>query len=70
MRIKDYLEMKGMSVNAFAKLSGISQPTMNRYVQGKRFPSPANLHQISQATEGKVTFEDWAHAYQPKDKAQ
>lgn len=37
---------------------------------GKRFPSPANLHQISQATEGKVTFEDWAHAYQPKEKAE
>ena len=25
---------------------------------------------VSKLSDGKVTFEDWAHAYQPKDKAQ
>lgn len=66
MRLKDYLEMKSLSVRGFAKLSGIPQPTMNRYAQGKRFPSPANMHQIMEASEGKVTYEDWAHLYRPK----
>jgi len=70
MRLSDYLEMKGMSVASFAAKAGILQPTMNRYAQGKRFPSPANMHKIQKATEGKVSFEDWAHLYAPPQPKQ
>lgn len=59
MLLKTYLKSVGMTETAFAEKLNVSQVTINRYVLGKRFPSPEMILRISAATNGKVKPADW-----------
>lgn len=46
----------GISINELAKITGIPQPTLNRYQQGKSEPTLTNLVKIAKALE--ITVND------------
>ena len=59
MKLKVYLESKGMSQEDFSHLLGIT-PAMTSYMaSGKRSPSLALALKIQRLTSGKVRPEDW-----------
>lgn len=53
-----YLERNGLTDGAFAKLIGVSQPTVFRYRNG-RIPTPDVMQKIVEATAGSVTPNDF-----------
>lgn len=59
MTLEKYLENSPLSEAAFAELIGVKQATVNRYVNGKRFPSPVMIQRIEKASKGKVKVMDW-----------
>lgn len=54
-----YLEPADRTQESLADAIGHSQPTVNRYVNGERFPNAATARKIDAATDGKVPFELW-----------
>jgi transcriptional regulator with XRE-family HTH domain len=59
MLLKTYLQNNKITETAFAARLGVSQVTINRYVLGKRFPSPDMIRRIAVETRGKVKVADW-----------
>lgn len=59
MDLKSYLKNHRMTETAFAVKLGVSQRTVNRYVQDERFPSPEMILRITEVTGGKVKIADW-----------
>lgn len=59
MKLEKYLENTSMSEATFAELIGVKQATVNRYINGKRFPSPVMIQRIERASKGKVKVMDW-----------
>lgn len=59
MTLSEYLNEEGMTETAFAAKLGVSQVTINRYVNGKRFPDRDTIQRISVVTEGKVPPAAW-----------
>jgi transcriptional regulator with XRE-family HTH domain len=59
MKLAAYLSENNLTETAFAQIVGVSQVTINRYVQGKRFPDPGIIIRIETLTGGKVAPSDW-----------
>lgn len=58
MTLSKYLEGKGMSQRAFAKMSGVSTSHLSEIVLGRKVPGLLVAKTIVDATGGEVTFED------------
>lgn len=65
MRLQQFIKGREMTHEAFARLVGVSQATINRYVRGERFPSPEMIRRIGEATGGAVTVSDWYAEAEP-----
>lgn len=59
MKLAQYLSDRGITQTAFAALMKVSQPTINRYALGERFPDRDMIWAIELATDGQVTPADW-----------
>jgi transcriptional regulator with XRE-family HTH domain len=59
MKLSTFLETNGISEAAFARALGVSQVTVNRYCNDKRFPDPQMIERIFRATGEKVGVVDW-----------
>lgn len=59
MKLADYLSETNKTVTAFAREIDEAQPTVSRYVNGQRIPEPAIMSKIVQATDGRVTPNDF-----------
>lgn len=66
MTLEQYITANELTHEAFGKLVGAPQATINRYVNGKRFPTRDMICKIHEATDGKVSFADW---YEPATEA-
>lgn len=59
MRIKEYLNQKGLSACEFARIAGVPTSTITRIITGKVFQARFNTQRkIIKASNGKVGFED------------
>ena len=58
MKLKDFLKKKKMSQKKFAKLCGVSEPTITRIVHGKISPNLTTCIKIQNATLNKVKHTD------------
>ena len=67
MTLEQYISANELTHEAFGKLVGAPQATINRYVNGKRFPTRDMIRKIHDATDGKVSFADW---YEPVEAAE
>jgi transcriptional regulator with XRE-family HTH domain len=59
MKLKDYLDEKGIKYKFFAQKLGVSYQHFWRLVQGKSLPSLTLVSKIKKATDNQVTFDDW-----------
>lgn len=59
MKLADYLSETNTTVTAFARKIDEAQATVSRYVNGQRIPERAIMSKIVQATEGRVTPNDF-----------
>jgi len=59
MKLAAYLSENNLTETAFAQVVGVSQVTINRYIQGKRFPDPGIIIRIEAVTGGRVAPADW-----------
>jgi transcriptional regulator with XRE-family HTH domain len=60
MTLKDWLAKNEMSDAEFARISGIGQRALvQKYRHGRQFPGPENLRRIKEATNGRVTANDF-----------
>ena len=59
MKLKTYIEARGLTVTAFAKAAGLEVSTAHRAVTEKVMPSPATIRAILKATNGEVTSHDF-----------
>lgn len=59
MTLEQYITENELTHEAFGKLVGAPQATINRYVRGKRFPTRDMIRRIEDATAGKVSVADW-----------
>lgn len=60
MTLRDYLVEESLSYGAFAKKIGVKNGrTVQRYVEGVRYPRPHLLATIVRETDGKVQPNDF-----------
>jgi len=59
MKLKIWLETKGIRPATFAKQLGCSHTTIGRYLNGERLPRRNILMKIDKVTEGEVTANDF-----------
>ncbi len=59
MRLQDYLAETGMTRAEFARRIGVKHISVTRYVNEGRVPEPSVMEKIIEATEGKVTANDF-----------
>ncbi len=57
--LKKYLKEAGLTRTAFAKLAGVDQSLVSRYITGKLKPSLDRAVAIERATDGKVPPRVW-----------
>ncbi len=62
MKLKHYIEKRGISRRYFAKIAKLDNSTITFLIQGKRKPSQETLTKIFIATKGEVTADDFYHA--------
>jgi transcriptional regulator with XRE-family HTH domain len=62
MQLRTYLDTHQIPVSRFATTIGASEAVVYRYLSGERFPRPAVLQRIAEATGGKVQPNDF-HAF-------
>lgn len=62
MRLADYLKEKGIDPKDFAREIDVKQPSISRYLTGKRIPRPEKMAAIQKATGGEVTATDFYEA--------
>lgn len=62
MKLKEYLKENGIRQKQFAKLAGITELAVHRYIKGDRKPDCESLVKIKEATGGKVDAEDFVNA--------
>lgn len=65
MTLAEYLKLSGLSLSAFAARAAVSEAAISRYASGKRTPRPDILRRICEASNGKVTPNDF---YSGKDE--
>ena len=59
MKLTEYMAKKGINETEMARLLGISQPTVSRYLNGLRMPKPRNMAKIVAVTGGLVRPDDF-----------
>lgn len=59
MTLSEYLDKTGTSASAFARKLGVSQVTVTRYVNRKRFPDKDTILRIEKLTDDMVRPADW-----------
>lgn len=60
MKLKNWLELKGMNQSQFAEQIGVHRSTVYRYLSGDITPLfPEMVTAIDEATEGAVSALDW-----------
>lgn len=59
MRLREYLDRERLSNGEFAKLVGVSDSLVSRWLSGQKRPSLDTLEAIRNATRGAVTAEDF-----------
>lgn len=64
MKLSEWLTKEQVSQSDFAKRIGVAQYTVNRYVNGERYPRPRAMWKISLETKGEVRPNDF---YTAKD---
>lgn len=73
MRLRDFIEAEGLTLERFADIVGRHVSTISRIAAGKHVPSPELTRRIFQATGGKVgpaDFYDFSQAALPADPAE
>ena len=58
MRLEEYLAETGLTRAEFARQIGVRQFSITRYLEG-RVPEPSVMCKIIEATEGKVSANDF-----------
>jgi len=58
VKLRNYIEGRGLSPARFASLIFVTQPSVHRYLYG-RIPSPVVMQRIKEVTEGQVSPNDW-----------
>jgi len=59
MKIEHYIKSKNYSVEAFAKIVGVSAIAIYKYTKGERIPAPDIMAKIFTLTQGQVTANDF-----------
>jgi len=59
MKLTEYMAKKGINETEMARLLGMSQPTVSRYLSGERMPKPRNMAKIVAVTGGRVRPDDF-----------
>jgi DNA-binding transcriptional regulator YdaS (Cro superfamily) len=62
MKLLDYLKKQNIADHAFAETVGRSRSAVRKWMYGQRIPRPAEMLAIKEATDGKVTADDFMHA--------
>lgn len=68
MRLREWLEDKGLMRVEFAALVGVHPITMTRWVTGQWVPSSEYIERISELTDGAVTANDLMAEWQDRRK--
>ncbi len=63
MKLKDYLETKGVTQTFISGVTGINKSRLSRMVNGMDAPRPDQIIAIYDATEKHVCIEDWASQF-------
>ncbi|MEL6089798.1 helix-turn-helix domain-containing protein [Bartonella schoenbuchensis] len=58
-KLKSYLSENNITYAAFAVSVGVTQASIARYVNGKRFPHPRIIKKIAKITNNYVSPSDW-----------
>ena len=58
MDIRGYLEANNISQSAFARMIGVKQPTVHKWVHGLSLPDVRHARVIVDVTKGKITMND------------
>ncbi|NBW13605.1 MAG: XRE family transcriptional regulator [Caulobacteraceae bacterium] len=58
MKLERYIEQSGLTQAEFAKMAGISQPTISRLLHGA-LPSLKTMRALYRVTSGKVAANDF-----------
>lgn len=64
-KLSDYLIRNGISQSDFAKMVGVGQPTISKFVRGEAGPSVSTAARISRCTGGEVPMECWDQTEAP-----
>jgi predicted transcriptional regulator len=59
MNLDTFLKERGLSEHAFAAQIGTSQAAVSKYRLGYRFPKPAIMARIEEATSGLCSYKDF-----------
>ncbi len=65
MKLDEWLKTNNLTAAAFAAMSGLSQATISRTINGKRRPDWSTLDAITAATDGAVTPNDFVRDEAP-----
>jgi predicted transcriptional regulator len=65
MKLAEHMDKKGITETEMARLLGVSQPTVSRYLNGERMPKPRNMAKIVAVTGGRVRPDDF-YALKPR----
>ena len=55
-RMKELISKKGISQKQLAKISGLTESTISRYVRGERIPRGVNLIKIAKALDTTADY--------------
>ncbi len=58
-KLKLYLSKNNITYAEFAILVGVTQASIARYVNKKRFPHPRIIQKISEVTDNYISPSDW-----------
>ena len=60
MKLDEWITKRGLTSAEFGELAGIgNKQLVHKYRHGERFPTAENLRRIREATDGKVTADDF-----------
>ena len=59
MTLEHYLDVEQLTPSEFARQIRVSPETVRRYVAGERIPDRARMTRIAEATNFKVTADDF-----------
>ena len=62
MKLKHYIEKRGISRRYFAKIAKLDPSAITLLIQGKRKPKQETIIKIFIASKGEVTADDFYHA--------